>query len=76
MVHLKSKGVNWVENIPNYMAVLYKVAREQLGWCSPFEIYYGCISNFVSRFNLEHNPASNYKLTIETREQGVKYVQS
>ena len=55
MVHLKLKGVNWVEDIPNYMRVLNELAREDLGWCSPFEIYYGRISNFVSRFNLEHN---------------------
>ena len=55
MVHLKSKGVNWVGNIPNYMRVLNKFAREELVCRSPFKIYYGCISNFVSRFNLEHN---------------------
>ena len=29
-VHLKSKGVNWVENIPNYIRVLNKLAREEL----------------------------------------------
>ena len=55
MVHLKSKGANWVENIPNYIRVLNELAREELGWRSPFEIYYGRISNFVSRFNLEYN---------------------
>ena len=55
MVHLKPKGVNWVENIPNYMRVLNELVRKELGCHSPFEIYYGCISNFVSRFNLEHN---------------------
>ena len=67
MVHQKSKGVIWVENIPNYMAVLYKVAREQLGWRSRFEIYYGRISNVVSRLNLEHNPAGNYMFNVNNR---------
>ena len=32
-----------------------ELAREVLGWCSRFEIYCGRISNFESRFNLEHN---------------------
>ena len=55
MAHLKSKGINWVEHIPNYMRVLNELASEELRWRSPFEIYYGLISNFVSTFNLEHN---------------------
>ena len=55
MVHLKLKCVNWVENVSNYMKVLNELAREELRWRSPFEIYYGRISNFLSRFNLEHN---------------------
>ena len=54
------------------MAVLYKVAREQLGWCNSFEIYYGCISNFVSRFNLEHNPADNYMFKVNNRNTRTK----
>ena len=37
------------------MKVLNELAREELRWRSPFEIYYGRISNFLSRFNLEHN---------------------
>ena len=60
MVHQKSKGVNWVENIPNYMRVLDELAREELGWRSHFEIYYGRISNSVSRFNLEHNTSRGF----------------
>ena len=42
MVKLKYKGVNWVENLPKYMPVLNKLAREELGWekKSRFEVYY------------------------------------
>ena len=41
MVSLKDKGVNWVENLPNYVRVLNELERKALGWCSPFGIYYG-----------------------------------
>lgn len=47
MVNLKHKGINWAENLPNYVRILNKSAREELGWCSPFEIYYAQVSNFV-----------------------------
>ena len=52
MVHLKSKGVNWVENILNYMRVLNELAREELGRRSSFEVYYGRISKLDSRLSL------------------------
>ena len=65
MVYLKSKDVNWAENIPNYMAVLYKVAREQLGW-----------QLVDSTWNTTQPVITCSNLTIETLEKGVKYVQS
>ena len=34
MVNLKHKGVNWVENLPNYVRVLNKSARQEVGRCS------------------------------------------
>lgn len=49
MVKLSTKGVNWVENLNNYMRVLNEQAREELGWKSPFEIYYGRGSNYVKK---------------------------
>ena len=55
MLLVSKLGVNWVNNIPNYTRVLNKFAREELGRYNPFEIYYGHISNFVSRFNLGPN---------------------
>ena len=36
MVKLKNKGVNWVENLPNYVRVLNGLVREKLGWKSLF----------------------------------------
>ena len=41
MVKMNSKGVNWVKNLPRYATILNEDAREELGWKSPFEIYYG-----------------------------------
>lgn len=55
MVSLKYKGVNWVKNLPNYMRILNELAREELGWHSPFEIYYGRTSNFVKKVNIQHD---------------------
>ena len=31
IVNLKSKGVNWVKHLPNYMRVLTDLAREEPG---------------------------------------------
>ena len=49
MVSLKDKWVNWVENLPNYVRFLNELARDELGWRSPFEIYYGRVLNFVKK---------------------------
>ena len=55
MVKLKNKGVNWVEKLLNYIRVLNQLAREQLGWESPFEVYYGRKSNFVVKDSYNTN---------------------
>ena len=55
MVKLKNKGVNWVKNVPDYMRVLNELAREELGWQSPFEVYYGRKSNFVVKASYNTN---------------------
>ena len=52
MVSLKDKWVNWVENLPNYVRFLNELARDELGWRSTFEIYYGRVLNFVKKFNI------------------------
>ena len=55
MVKLKNKGVNWVVNLPNYMRVLNEFAREEVGWQSPFEVYYERKSNFVVKASYSTN---------------------
>ena len=47
MVKLNSKGVNWIKNLPCSAAILNEGAREELGWKSLFEIYYGRKSNAI-----------------------------
>ena len=47
MMNFKNKGVNWVKNLPDYARILNEGAREELGWKSAFEIYYGRKSNRV-----------------------------
>lgn len=39
------KGLNWAKDITNYMKTLNNEKREELGWRSPFEVYYGRKSN-------------------------------
>ena len=65
MVKLKNKGVNWVENVANYMRVLNELAREELGWQSPFEVYYGRKSNFVVKASYNTNKTITWMPTSE-----------
>lgn len=39
------KGINWVKNLSEYAKCLNNEKREELGWRSPFEVYYGRKSN-------------------------------
>ena len=44
MYHLITQdraGVNWARNLPQYMKCLNNEKREELGWKSPFEVYFG-----------------------------------
>ena len=68
MVNPKSKGVNWVEHILNYMRVL---AREEVGWRSRFEIYYGRVSNSIKNNNIEedgiiHQQDMDFRLPVSS----------
>ena len=85
MVKLKNKGVNWVENLPNYMRVLNELAREELGWQSPFEVYYGRKSNFVVKASYNTNktitwmPTSSEPTSInvlQNRSKRIKKIRS
>ena len=63
MVKLKNKGANWVENLPNYTPVLNELAREEPGWLSLFEVYYGRKSNFVVKASYNTNKAITWMPT-------------
>ena len=47
LLRFKTKGVNWVCELSLYEAILNEDPKEELGWKSPFEIYYGRKSNRV-----------------------------
>ena len=61
MVKQKKTGVNWVKNLPEYMKCLNNDKREELGWKSAFEIYFGRKSNELV------NEGKNYDSTINAR---------
>ena len=42
-------------SIYSEMIVLNDLARAELGWRSPFEIYYGRISSFIKKDNIEED---------------------
>lgn len=39
-IKLGKKGVNWVVNLCAYNRILNDESKEELGWRSPFEIYF------------------------------------
>ena len=39
-IKLGKKGVNWVANLGAYSRILNDERKEELGWKSPFEIYF------------------------------------
>ena len=64
LVKLKSKGVNWVENLLNYMQVLNVLAREMLRLESPFEVYYGRKSNVASKASHKNDKTMSWMSTF------------
>ena len=52
MIVRKRNGVNWVRNLPSYMKCLNNDKREELGWKSAFEIYFGRKSNELIKAGL------------------------
>ena len=45
LMRQKKVGVNWVKSLPEYMKCINNEKREELGWKSPFEIYFERKSN-------------------------------
>ena len=61
IVNLKDKEVNWIENLLNYVTFSNESSREESGWCSPFEMCYGRVSNFVKM--CESKSSTRYRNT-------------
>lgn len=53
LLSMKKKGVNWAKTLPTYCRILNEEKKEELGWLSPFEVYYGRKSNVVVKASLE-----------------------
>ena len=53
LVTLGKKGVNWAANLDDYNRILNNECKEELGWKTPFEIYYGRKSNLLVKVSLE-----------------------
>ena len=85
MVKLKNKGVNWVENLRNYMRILNELGRKELGLQSPFEVYYGRKSNFVVKASYNTNKTITWMSTsseptsinvLQNRSKRIKKIRS
>ena len=53
LVTLGKKGVNWAANLNDYNRILNNECKEELGWKTPFEIYYGRKSYLLVKVSLE-----------------------
>ena len=53
LISLEKKGVNWASNLGSYNRILNEESKEEQGWKSPFEIYFGRKSNILVKAALE-----------------------
>lgn len=53
LVTLGKKRVNWAANLDDCNRILSNECKEELGWKTPFEIYYGRKSNLFVKASLE-----------------------
>lgn len=54
MILLGKKGVNWPSNLASHNRILNEESKEELGWKSPFEVYFGRKSNILVKASLEN----------------------
>ena len=40
-INIGKKGVNWAANLTSYNRIVNEESKEELGWKSPFEVYFG-----------------------------------
>ena len=53
-INLGEKGVNWASNLASYSRILNEESKEELGWKSPFQVYFGRKSNILVKASLEN----------------------
>ena len=53
-VNLGKKGVNWASHLASYSRILNEESKEEPGWKSPFEVYFGRKSNIIVKASLEN----------------------
>ena len=53
LVSVGKIGVNWAANLEDYNRILNEECKEELGWRSPFEIYYGRKSKQLVKASLD-----------------------
>ena len=51
-INLGKKGVNWASNLASNNRILNEESKEELGWKSPFEVYFGRKSNILVKASL------------------------
>ena len=77
MVTQTRSGTNWVKNLPNYVKCINNEKREELGWQSSFEVYFGfglvCCGLTENRVRKVLKPTKNYfirfkKNTLENKK--------
>ena len=78
MIHTGRREVNWAKSLPNYARILNENAKEELGWKSPLEIYYGRKLNILRHADddeVDFEPTIEYKINnsyYEKHEEQIK----
>ena len=53
-INLGMKGINWASNHTSYSHILNEESKEELGWKSPFEVYFGRKSNILVKASFKN----------------------
>ena len=49
LIRKDDEGVNWVEQVPSYCEIINNDVKEELGYRSPFNVYFGRMNNIINR---------------------------
>ena len=64
LIKQKKTGVNWVKCLPKYMKCFCQEKREELGWKSAFEIYFGRKVNELKNEGRNHDKTIHLAKTV------------